>query len=450
MKHPKSAAWDDKAPSSERRRRESPLEAIVDLAAFASRSIPLEWILEGMPLRIARILGVPVVSIYLVDHDRESLILRGNTGLAPLAVGRVGLRVGEGLTGLAAQERKLIAIDRAPEHGSWAVIPEFDDAQYPVFVAAPLLDEGEPAGVLVAQREREPFTEQEQALFASLCGLLSVALRNADTDEARRVSGGQRRRAGGGTRRVVLPGSPAFDGRALGPLAAVRRPPRRAVVLEGDGTQLLNDAFATAERVLRDLGTRAAQAGLANEARFLEIYKEILDDSRFRGRSLELVASGAPGAEALSQVAREAVRTATRWTRSSFLEERARDLEDLCDALIMLTANDPRASMPSRTILMSDALSVYDLLVTARSRPVGIALTERAGGPRTRVLIELLALPAMLDVGGLFRWASDGDIAMLDAGRGLLLINPSRAEISELRASFDRDSEVRRNAASSA
>lgn len=402
-----------------------------------------------MPLRIARILDVPVVSIYLVDQDRESLILRGNTGLAPLAVGRVGLRVGEGLTGLAAQERRIVVIDRAPDHGSWAVIPEFDDAQYPVFMAGPLLNEGEAAGVLVAQRELDAFTDQEQALFASLCGMLSVSLRTADTDEARRVSGGQRRRAGGGTRRVVLPGSAAFAGRALGPLAAVRRPPRRAVVLEGDATQLLNDAFSTADRVLRDLGVRAAQSGLAKDARFLDIYKEILEDARFRGRSLELVASGAPGPEALSQVAREAVRTATRWTRSSFLEERARDIEDLCDALIMLTGNDPRASMPSRTILMSDALSVYDLLVTARSRPVGVALTERAGGPRTRVLIELLALPAMLDVAGLFRWASDGDIAMLDAGRGLLLINPSRAEISELRASVDRESQVRRRAAAS-
>jgi phosphotransferase system enzyme I (PtsP) len=152
------------------------------------------------------------------------------------------------------------------------------------------------------------------------------------------------------------------------------------------------------------------------------------------------VSKGAASAEAFGQVAREAVRTATRWTRSSFLEERARDIEDVCDALTMLAVTDPRASMPTRSIIMSDVLTVYDLLVTARSRPVGVALTERAGGPRTRVLLQLLGLPAILDVAGLFRWASDGDIAVLDATHGLLLINPSRAEVAELRESLGRGS----------
>jgi phosphotransferase system enzyme I (PtsP) len=205
-------------------------------------------------------------------------------------------------------------------------------------------------------------------------------------------------------------------------------------------TKPLLDAFTLAERVLRDLGCKAADAEIGADAAFLDIYLQILGDSRFKGRSIELVSQGAPCAEALGQVAREAVRTATRWTRSSFLEERARDMEDLCDALTMLAVTDPRASMPTRSIIMSDVLTVYDLLVTARSRPVGVALTERAGGPRTRVLLQLMGLPSVLDVAGLFRWASDGDIALLDATHGLLLLNPSRAEVSELRESLDRGS----------
>jgi phosphotransferase system enzyme I (PtsP) len=36
---------------------------------------------------------------------------------------------------------------------------------------------------------------------------------------------------------------------------------------------------------------------------------------------------------------------------------------------------------------------------------------------------------------GLFRWAADGDVAALDADHGLLIINPSRAEISSMRRS---------------
>ena len=62
-----------------------------------------------------------------------------------------------------------------------------------------------------------------------------------------------------------------------------------------------------------------------------------------------------------------------------------------------------------------------------------LALTERASGPRTRSLLRLLGVPSVVDVQGLFRWASDGDVALVDADHGLLVINPSKSEISGVR-----------------
>jgi phosphotransferase system enzyme I (PtsP) len=82
---------------------------------------------------------------------------------------------------------------------------------------------------------------------------------------------------------------------------------------------------------------------------------------------------------------------------------------------------------------MGDQLTVFDLLVSARAQPSALALTERALGPRTHVLLQLLDVPALVDVAGLFRWASEGEVALLDADHGLLVINPSRAEISMIR-----------------
>jgi phosphotransferase system enzyme I (PtsP) len=65
--------------------------------------------------------------------------------------------------------------------------------------------------------------------------------------------------------------------------------------------------------------------------------------------------------------------------------------------------------------------------------PAGVALSERASGPRTRVLLKLMNVPAVADVKGLFRWASDGDIALLDGDHGLLVINPSKSEVASVR-----------------
>jgi phosphotransferase system enzyme I (PtsP) len=85
-------------------------------------------------------------------------------------------------------------------------------------------------------------------------------------------------------------------------------------------------------------------------------------------------------------------------------------------------------------VLLGDQITVFDLLISARAQPVGIALTERANGPRTKVLLQLMNVPAISDVAGAFRWAAPGDVALLDADHGFLVINPSRAEVASVRA----------------
>jgi phosphotransferase system enzyme I (PtsP) len=164
---------------------------------------------------------------------------------------------------------------------------------------------------------------------------------------------------------------------------------------------------------------------------------------------MEMATSGGGIPQALGRVAREVTRTAASITRDSFLEERAKDIEDLCDALSMLAAADKRAELPRQALLVGDALTVFDLLISARAHPVGVALTERASGPRTRALLRLLGVPSIVDVQGLFRWASDGDIALLDADHGLIVINPSKSEIASIRE-FKRSSVVGEDAARAA
>jgi phosphotransferase system enzyme I (PtsP) len=120
-------------------------------------------------------------------------------------------------------------------------------------------------------------------------------------------------------------------------------------------------------------------------------------------------------------------------TRDAFLEERARDIEDLCDALSMLAVSDKRAELPSKAVIVGDNLSVFDLLVSSRAQPVGVVLSDRSAGPRASTLLRLLDVPAIVDVTGLFRWASDGDLALLDADHGLLVLNPSKSDIASVR-----------------
>ena len=145
---------------------------------------------------------------------------------------------------------------------------------------------------------------------------------------------------------------------------------------------------------------------MSEQAAFLSTYMILVSDGRLRDRVFELVAQKHSMAHALGTVAREAVRAANGIVGDPFLQDRARDIEDLCDAILMLAAPDPRAELPSKAVLLGDQVTVFDLLVSARATPVGFALTERAQGPRTIVLLKLMGVPSIVDVSGAFR--SDG------------------------------------------
>jgi phosphotransferase system enzyme I (PtsP) len=415
------------------------LDAVLDFVAFTARPMPLVTLLDEAPRRIAETLEAEVCSLYLMEGEGK-LVMRGNVGFTRGALGQIRLNIGEGITGQAVEYLRPITADEAGLHAFYKHFAVLDEERFPVFLAVPILGKQGPLGAVVVQRKSAPFSDGDVELLTALGALISAGIRHAELLDTQR-EGSFARRAGGGTRKVTLPGRPLVAGRALGAMAALRRPSQRSAShappraeVEQD-VRLLRSAFDVAEKAIAALTARARRLSRGEDASFLGTYVEILGDMRFRELAIELTGTGVGIPSALGRVAREATRTAQTITRDPFLEERARDVEDLCDALSMLAASDKRAELPSKALLVGDGLSVFDLLISARAQPVGVALSERASGPRTRVLLELLGVPAIVDVQGLFRWASDGDIALIDADHGLLVINPSKSEVAALRHS---------------
>jgi phosphotransferase system enzyme I (PtsP) len=424
------------------------LDGVLEFVAFAARPMPLVTLLDEAPRRIAAIFEAEVCSLYLLEGDGNELVMRGNVGFSNRVIGQVRLAIGQGITGEAVEYLRPISAELAEEHSSYKHFVELGEERFPVFLAVPIRGRLGPLGAIVIQRKTSPFAEQDIELLTALGGLIAAGIRHAELIDSKREKIPPRK-AGGGTRKITLPGTPLVPGRALGAIAALRRPPQRpgrGIDSQRDPSnqlppeeaghadvRMLESAFDVAEKAIHGLTERAKKLALGHDAKFLGTYVEILGDQRFRERAIELATSGMGLPQALGQVARDVTRIATSITRDPFLEERAKDVEDLCDALSMLAASDKRAELPSKAILVGDAISVFDVLVSARAHPVAVALTERASGPRTRALLLLLGVPAIVGVQGLFRWASDGDVALLDADHGLIVLNPSKSEMAVLR-----------------
>jgi phosphotransferase system enzyme I (PtsP) len=416
-------------------RGEGRLDLVLDFVHFVAKPMPLSLLLDEAPRRIAEIVGAEIASLYLLEGEGGELVLRGNVGFPQGVRGAVRLAVGEGITGMAVECMRPISVDKAASHERYRAFPELDEDRYPVFLAVPVLGNHRALGALVVQRAGEKaFEVADVDLIVALTAPIASAIRHAQLggERAERVKA---RRTGGGTRKVTLPGRPVVQGRALGAIAALRRPAALAARAQGaEDARLLRTAFEVAGKALDALVRRAATLQLARDAAFLSTYALIVSDGRMRERAFELVAEGRSVAQAMGLIAREATRAANGIVGDPFLQDRARDIEDFCDAVLMLAAPDQRAELPSKAVLLGDQITVFDLLVSARAHPVGVALTERAAGPRTSVLLQLLGVPSIVDVGGAFRWAAPGDVALLDADHGFLVINPSKSEVASVRA----------------
>lgn len=414
----------------------SRLDEVLSFLSFVAKQRPLTVMLDEAPRQIAACLGAEVVSIYLLEGEGRELVLRGNVGFPLSARGTVRMEVGDGITGRAVAERQPIVTRAGLEDSRSRVFDELDEGRYPHLVAMPILGSTGPLGAVVLQRAAPAFTDTEICLVAALTAPITSAIRLARLLDELRPRAEKRPQRGG--RRVTLTGRPLRLGRTMGSVAAQGRVQPSDEITDDDRGRF-EEAVAQARRTLRERVEACAMTDPAR--RWLEDHLLMLDERRLHDETTGALAEGASLATALARVVNTATRVAADGNEP-FLIERARELEALCNALLAIAHPERLPPIPAKALVVAPRLSVFDILVTARAKPAGFVLTDRAEiGPssRERMLAELLAVPAIADVVGVFRWSAPGDIAVLDADHGLLIVNPSRADIAAVRASRKRE-----------
>src|SRR5690348_14579699 len=92
------------------------LNALHRIHLAAASTLDLGPMLETVVTTVAEVMHGDACSIYLHDEECASLVLSAAFGLTDAAVGRQTLPIGEGMAGLAAAERRIIATPDAAAH----------------------------------------------------------------------------------------------------------------------------------------------------------------------------------------------------------------------------------------------------------------------------------------------------------------------------------------------
>ncbi|MCW5808685.1 MAG: GAF domain-containing protein, partial [Deltaproteobacteria bacterium] len=180
------------------------VDGILRLIELAGHDGAIEAMLTAMCVEIAAIAGADVASVYVAEDMR--LVMRGNCGFPPAAIGRTALGIGEGITGLVAECMRPISAAHAAAETAYKHVPGLGEEKYPVFVGVPLIGGGAALGVLVLQRRARPFDADEVTLATALGAPVTLAI--------------ERRRATA-LRSARLAGSPQVPGAVLGRAALV-------------------------------------------------------------------------------------------------------------------------------------------------------------------------------------------------------------------------------------
>ena len=129
----------------------APLWTLEEIGRLTSRNGNASETLQNVVHLIRTHFRTDVCSAYLLEPDRASLVLAATVGLRPESIGRIRMRLTEGLVGLVAEQVRPHSVADAANHPRFKYFGEAGEDRYRSFLGVPVIDRGLLQGVLVVQ-----------------------------------------------------------------------------------------------------------------------------------------------------------------------------------------------------------------------------------------------------------------------------------------------------------
>jgi phosphotransferase system, enzyme I, PtsP len=412
--------------------------------------------LDQIVTAIAEGMECEVCSLYLFDAQRERLVLRATVGLDRESVGKVSMRVSEGLVGLVIEKGEPVMTADAISHARYKYFPETGEERFHTFLAVPVQTARQkPVGVLVAQTlARRKFTRSEIQLLRT-AGLQvgqilshfrlreTLATREKEREEYRRrmieanrqlkdyekVGGKARVRAPLKMRHPRLVGLSAAPGFAQGLahvvgtfLSTIDRNLRsRDIKAE---QKRLEEALTRSRSELGTLKVRMAPLMPEADLKIFDGHRLILEDEEFIHRIRDAIDKGFTAESALFRVIDE-LSAQLLAVADGYLRERATDFRDVGHRVLRhLRQEERKGAFAKPTILVAEELTLSQLTLVSHENLAGIALQSGGVTSHAAILARSFEIPTVVGVEHLMEAVIEGDHLVLDGNSGLVYVNP--------------------------
>src|SRR4051812_6134175 len=149
---------------------------LLEVADVVNTTLDLDTTLSRVAELVRKVIEYEIFAILLVNEKAQDLRIRFQVGYAREVAERIKIKIGEGVTGMAAQRREAILIDDVSKHPEY--IPGAPNVRSEL--AIPLIVKNRVIGVLnLETREAGRFNEEHKRLLTLIGSRMAVGIENA-------------------------------------------------------------------------------------------------------------------------------------------------------------------------------------------------------------------------------------------------------------------------------
>ncbi len=435
-----------------RARRRPVFSLLEDISTIVTQSQDLRGMLERIVEVVAERMDTEVCSLYLYEPRDRRLTLWATTGLDRSSIGRVSMSVSEGLVGYVIERMQPVMAIDAMAHPRYKYFPETGEERYHSFLAVPVVERQQPAGVLVVQTSRRRrFSLAEVRLLRTIAAHVSSIIGQArllETLESkeeerralqRRMSAALRdleayeKREGkpkpvpaGHARLTGIAASPGFAiGRAHlleAPLTSGGLPQRRTRSAREE-IQRYRAALRKSIEEIVHFRNRVRATLPEMDASILDSHRLMLEDETLSARVEALIREGLSAEASLERVVKEYVER-FRSMGDAYLRERGLDIQDIGQRVLrnLLGVRERGRNFSATVILVANELALSDLVLIEQAELKGIVLAGGGVTSHASILARSLEIPTVIGVDP--SEIREGDRLIVDGNAGIVYVNP--------------------------
>lgn len=155
-------------------------DALREIGQAIGSMLNIDEMLKKVADIVVKVTGTDLCLIYLLNETGKELVLRGASGDTKHVVGKVRLKLGEGVTGWVAQQRTPAAISReAWRDTRFKAVPDLAQDRYQSMLSVPLRGRKDLTGVInVRTNPPHVYTDLQVSLLDSIARQVGGAVEN--------------------------------------------------------------------------------------------------------------------------------------------------------------------------------------------------------------------------------------------------------------------------------